>query len=130
MDYEKKIVLAIDDNIQQLTEFKHILIPKYDLRIVKSASEGMSFINKTKADIILLDIDMPNITGFEYLEDIKKIPSYVKVPVIIVSSHTEPDFLKKARGSTAADVLTKPVMPETLINAIEKALADSLEKAE
>jgi len=120
---DKKIVLAIDDNIQQLSEFKSILIPKYDLRVVKSASEAIGFLNKNKSDIILLDIEMPNISGFEFLDDIRKIPSYIAVPIIIVSGHSEKEFLTKARNSSAADVLTKPVQPQALINAIEEALA-------
>ena len=119
----KKIILAIDDNVQQLTEFKHMLVPKYDLRVVKAASEALSFLNKNKSDLILLDIEMPNISGFQFLDDIRKIPSYFEVPIIIVSGNTGQDFFNQARNSSAADVLTKPVAPEALIEAIEKALA-------
>jgi CheY-like chemotaxis protein len=118
----KKIVLSIDDNVQQLTEFKCILVPKYDFRAVKSASEALNFLNNNKVDIILLDIEMPNISGFEFLDDIRKIPSYIMVPIIIVSGNTGEDFYKQARNSSAADVLTKPVEPERLITAIEKNL--------
>jgi len=119
----KKIVLAIDDNLTQLDIFKTILVPKYDLRVVKSASEAMSFINKYKSDLILLDISMPNICGFEFLDDIRKIPSYIDIPIIIVSGNTGEDFFTQARNSTAADVLSKPVTSERLISSIEKALA-------
>ena len=120
---DKKMILAIDDNVQQLSEFKSMLVPQYDLRVVKSASEAIGFLNKNKADVILLDIEMPNISGFDFLEDIRKIPSYIIVPIIIVSGNTGPDFHAKARNSSAANVLTKPVQPEMLINAIEEALA-------
>ena len=118
----KKIVLAIDDNLQQLTEFKLFLVPKYDLRVVKSASDAMSFLNNHESDIILLDIEMPNISGFQFLYDIRKIPSYLDVPIIIVSGNSGEDFLKQARESSAADVLTKPVSQELLISTIEKHL--------
>ena len=120
---ERKVVLAIDDNLQQLNEFKNILIPQYDLRVVKSASEAMSYLNHNTSDIILLDIEMPNISGFEFFSDIRKIPSYLKVPVIIVSGNTSQEFLVKARNSSASDVLTKPVNPQKLIASIEKAIA-------
>jgi CheY-like chemotaxis protein len=120
---DKKMVLAIDDNVQQLSEFKNILIPRYDLRVVKSASEAIGFLNKNKADVILLDIEMPNISGFDFLEDIRKIPSYIIVPIIIVSGNSGLEFSAKARNSSAANVLNKPVQPQTLINAIEEALA-------
>ena len=120
---DKKIVLAIDDNVQQLKEFQYFLVPKYDLRVVKAASEALSFLNKNKSDVILLDIEMPNISGFEFLEDIRKIPSYFAVPIIIVSGNTGEDYFKQARNSSAFDVLTKPVVPEVLVETIERALA-------
>ena len=122
---EKIVILAIDDNVQQLNEFRAILDQNYDLRVVKAASEAISFLNKNMSDIILLDIEMPNITGFEFLDDIKMIPSYFNVPVIIVSGNSGLEFLNKARKSGAADVLTKPVNPEVLINTIEKVYAQS-----
>ena len=119
---DKKIILAIDDNVQQLTEFKTFLVPKYDFRAVKAASEALNFLNNNKVDLILLDIEMPNIDGFEFLGDIRKIPSYVRVPIVIVSAHSGHDFYERARNSSAADVLTKPVKSELLIDVIEKSL--------
>ena len=120
---DKKIVLAIDDNLVQLELFQKLLNSKYDVRVVKSASNALHYLNTNVADIILLDIEMPNITGFDFLEDIRKIPSYMNVPIIIVSGKTGQDFLDQARNSSAFDVLTKPVTPEILTSIIEKALA-------
>ena len=117
------VVLAVDDNVQQLGEFKTILSQKYDLRTVKAASEAISFLNKNKVDVILLDIDMPNISGFEFLGDIRKIPSYFITPIIIVSGNKGQEFLNEAKNSSANDVLIKPVNPSVLIDTIEKAYA-------
>jgi CheY-like chemotaxis protein len=119
---DKKIILAIDDNVQQLQEFKLILVPKFDLRVVKAASEALNFLNSNKVDLVLLDIEMPNISGFEFLKDIRKIPSYIDVPIIIVSGNTGQAFFDQARNSSAACVLTKPVEPKVLIETIEKHL--------
>ena len=119
---DKKIVLAIDDNVVQLKLFKEMLVPAYDLRTVKSASEAMNFMNKNQVDIILLDIEMPNISGFEFLMDIRRIPSYMAVPVIIISGNSSSEFFTEARNSSAADVLTKPVSPDTLVRTINKVL--------
>jgi len=119
----KRIILAIDDNPVQLKLFKEMLAQHYDLRVVKSASEALNFLNSTVADLILLDIEMPNISGFEFFTDIRKIPSYYKVPVIIVSSNTGHEFFSKAKNSGAEDVLTKPVTAEALVNSIEKVFA-------
>jgi len=123
--HNRTIVLAIDDNVQILKEFELFLVPRYDLRVVKAASEAIAFLNKHKCDIILLDIDMPNINGFQFLSDIRKIPSYFKVPIIIVSGNRGEEFFTRARSSSASDVLTKPVTQEQLAGAIEKALIDA-----
>jgi CheY-like chemotaxis protein len=120
----KKVILAIDDNPVDLNTFQGILTPKFILRAAKSASDALAFLNSSEADIILLDIEMPNITGFEFLYDIRKIPSYMAVPIIIVSSKTGEGFFNEARNSSAFDVISKPVIPSKLISSIEKALAE------
>jgi CheY-like chemotaxis protein len=66
---------------------------------------------------------MPGASGFEFLEEIKKIPGNAGAPVIIVSGNSGPEFFDKAGKSSAADVLAKPVVRDALIGAIEKALA-------
>jgi len=121
----KKIVLAIDDNPVQLRLFKEMLVPRYDLRAAKAASEALSFLNTNAVDLILLDIEMPNISGFEFLDDIRKIPSYIGVPIIIVSGNSGAAFMEKARNSSAASVLLKPVDPAVLVNTIEETLTAS-----
>ena len=121
----KKIVLAIDDNVTQLKIYQEMLDHRFDLRVVKSATDGISFMNSNKVDIILLDIDMPNISGFKFLDDIRRIPSYVDVPIIIISGLTGVEFFAEARNSTAFDVLSKPVMTDVLVKTIENALAET-----
>jgi len=120
---EKKIVLAVDDNLQQLSEFKSILIPQYDLRVVKSASEALAFIIRNKLDVILLDIEMPNINGFEFLNDLMRTSSYKNTPIIIVSGNSGQEFMDRAKSFNVFDVLIKPIKPDDLISMIEKALA-------
>ena len=122
-DKDKNIVLAIDDDKIQLAVFKGILARKYDLRTANSASEAMNYINNNPADVILLDFKMPNISGFDFLNDIRKIPSYVDVPIIFVSGNEGKEFLEQAKASTAFAVMSKPVVPEDLIKTIEKAIS-------
>ena len=119
----KKVILAIDDNKMQLEMFEKMLGAKYDVRMADSASKALNFLNTEMAEAILLDIEMPNISGFEFMYDIRRIPSYMNVPIIIVSGKTGQDFFSEARNSGAFDVLSKPVKTESLINAIEKALS-------
>jgi CheY-like chemotaxis protein len=118
----KKVILAIDDNTIQLKVFRGTLSQHYDVRLVKSAPAALGLLKEIDVNIILLDIEMPSVSGFEFLHDIRKIPKYMSVPVIIVTGHTEPDFLEYAKRTSAADVLIKPVSSQVLIETIEKAL--------
>ena len=120
---DKKTVLAIDDNLVQLNMFKNILSKNYNIWTVNSASNALNFLNQNTVDLILLDIEMPNISGFDFLFDIRRIPSYMTVPIIIISGKAGEDFLSAAKESSAADVMGKPVEPDVLIKTIEKVLA-------
>ena len=119
----KKKVLTIDDNQMQLDMFKKMLEVKYDIRTASSATNAISFLNTYQVDLVLLDIEMPNISGFEFLYDIRRIPSYTDVPIIIVSGNTGTEFYNQARNSSAFDVLSKPVTHDLLVKTIEQAFA-------
>ena len=122
----RKSVLIIDDEAMMLELIKKMLEGSYDVSCVNSASAAIHFLNANKVDVILLDITMPNINGFDFLEDIRRIPSYMGAPIIIVSGNTGKEFQDQARNSTAFDVLTKPVKKDLLIEAIEKSLAKKM----
>jgi CheY-like chemotaxis protein len=119
---KRKTIIAIDDNVTQLKVYETCLSSRYDLTLIKSATEAMKIMSKADFDLILLDIEMPDVSGFEFLHEIRKNPRYMIRPVIIVSSHCDKDFLAHAKHSSASEVLTKPVKPDHLFSAIEKAL--------
>ena len=119
----RKSILAIDDNVTQLKIFEKLLKSVYELALVKSASEALGLLQNRSFDLILLDIEMPDVSGFEFLHEIRKIPEYMTKPVVIVTSHSEPDFLAHAKKSSASGVLTKPVDSEQLHKTIELAFS-------
>ncbi|MCL1927314.1 MAG: response regulator [Treponema sp.] len=120
---KQKAILAIDDNATQLKIFEKFLSSSYELALVKSAYEAMGLLQARNFDLILLDIEMPDVSGFEFLHEIRKIPQYMSKPVIIVTSHSEPDILSHAKHSSTSGVLTKPVNSKQLFKAIELAFS-------
>ena len=119
---EKKIILAIDDDPVVLGLFTSLLTPAYDLRISKSAADASIFMDKVKPNLILLDIEMPNISGFEFLHTIKKNPRHMNVPVVVVSGHCDTAFREHAKKGGASAVVPKPVKADELLKSISDAL--------
>jgi len=117
-----KIVLAIDDNLMQLDMYAKMLSGKYDVKTAGSASEALNILNSSKADVILLDIEMPDVSGFDLYNDIRKIPDCAGTPIIIVSGNSDPEFLEKAGKTGAFCVMIKPVKLGALAETIGKAL--------
>jgi PleD family two-component response regulator len=119
---DKKIVLAIDDNKMDLMVLNNFLSQRYDMRVSKSATEALTFLNSTKVDLILLDIAMPNMSGFEFLHEIRKNPRYMQTPVIVVSSHSTPEAIDYVKKHGANEYVPKPVDAKILQQKIETTL--------
>ena len=118
----QKSILAIDDNVTQLNIFRSYLGSRYHLTLVKSAPEALSLMDSRDFDLILLDIEMPDVSGFEFLHEIRKKSRYMTKPVIIISSHSEPELLEHVKNSSASCLLVKPLeSADQLIKAIEEA---------
>jgi PleD family two-component response regulator len=115
---DKRVILAIDDLPMELAVFENILGQTYDLKICSSAPEALTALENVKSDLILLDIEMPGMSGFEFLHQIRKIPKLMNTPVIIVSSHSGEEFTTHATQQGANDLLSKPVNPNELRNRV------------
>jgi putative two-component system response regulator len=121
-DAEKKVVLAVDDSPVHLSVLANFLKNKFTLMAFKTAGEALNHMDAAVIDIILLDIEMPGLSGFEFLRTVRKKPKYWNVPVIIVSGHTEDDVVNHAMKAGADDFVGKPVNQEELLQKIETLL--------
>jgi len=122
MAANKKNILAIDDDPMVLKVLMTLLHPAYELHFSKSAQEAMDLMKKVLPDLILLDINMPGVSGFDFLHKIKEMPDFMNIPVIIVSGHCETEFVIYAERSGASSVVAKPINKESLFREIDKAL--------
>jgi CheY-like chemotaxis protein len=124
----KKTILAIDDMSLNLRTIKITLEKYYDVRVAKSGEQALSVLGTGKIDLILLDIEMPGMSGFETLELIKLQPNAENVPVIFVTSHVSTELIAKALKKGARDYIMKPFEPEVLIRKVYAALNGVSEK--
>jgi putative two-component system response regulator len=120
---EKKIVLAVDDVSENLSLLRSMLEDFFDVRLAKSAKMALSLLENTKVDLILLDIEMPGMSGLEFLNTFReKNPDGKHTPVIIVTSHASTDFVKDAINAGAKDYLVKPIKTEALHKKIDSLI--------
>jgi CheY-like chemotaxis protein len=118
----RKIILAVDDMSMNLRTIKVNLEKFFDVRLAKSGELALSVLKSTRVDLILLDIEMPVMSGFEVLEFIKKLPELKDIPVIFVTSHVSTELITKALKSGATDYVMKPFEPDVLLRKVYAAL--------
>ena len=123
LDARKKILLVDDDEIH-LSTAELFLKDKYQIHKAMSGDEALECLrtNQISPDLIMLDIIMPNMDGWEVFRRIKAIALLKDVPVIFLTSVDEEKNRKKARELGAADYITKPYNMILLKNAIKEVL--------
>ncbi len=124
-------VLAIDDFSMSLLLIKNSLKDLVNVYTVKSATAAMLTLdNVDKISLFLLDLDMPDVSGFEFLDFLSKNPMYEKAPVIIISSNNKIKTIKKVLEYSVVDFVAKPFEAETLREKVSKALGLPYERIE
>ncbi|MDR0556970.1 MAG: response regulator [Treponema sp.] len=118
---DEKTILVIDDSPEILESLNDSLGNDYDVRLAKTASAAWTVLRLTEVNLILLDIEMPGMSGFDFLEIINtKTTVYKNIPVIFISSNAEQETIDKALGMGAAGYIVKPFLPENLCETIER----------
>ncbi|MDR1931009.1 MAG: response regulator [Treponema sp.] len=115
----KKNILAVDDLATQLAMYRLLLGNRYSLRACKSPLGALDLLKKEKMDLIIADIEMPEMTGFEFLREIRQSRTSREVPVIIISSHKD---IAEALKNGANDYIKKPVNPDELREKVKNLL--------
>ena len=122
-EQSENVILAVDDEPINLDIYKRQLdTQKYNLVTALSAAEAEKIMKTQKIDLILLDIMMPHVNGFEFLRRIRKKISYHELPVIIISALDQNRDLIEGLNKGANEYLVKPFHPEQLSLRIENLL--------
>ncbi len=128
------IVLVVDDNQQNL-ELLQVYLEDVDCQSIPACDgpEALDIIAKEPPDLILLDVMMPKMSGFEVCRRIKNDPKTSDIPVIMVTALNEFGDIERAIDSGTDDFLSKPVNKLELLKRIKtmlklKHLSDKLER--
>jgi putative two-component system response regulator len=122
MDDKRQIVMLVDDNTTSLDLGKEILKNRFIVFPIPSGARLLEILSKVIPDLILLDIEMPDMSGYEALKAIKKMPDVANVPVIFVTSKSDSSSELIGLNLGAVDYITKPFSPPLLLKRIENHL--------
>src|ERR1700733_10453974 len=113
--FELKVATGIDDNILIIDDdasiiqlLSHILLGMGNLRFATNGEDALRLVRQSPPDLILLDADMPGMSGVKLFEALKLESAVADVPKIFVTSHTEAGFEVSAFEMGAADFIAKP----------------------
>ena len=113
-DDKKKTILAVDDTPENLDVVKGILVPGYTVKAAVSGKMALKIAEAQPPDLILLDIMMPEMDGYEVCRLLKGNPATAKIPVIFLTAKDETEDETKGLALGAADYILKPVSPPIL----------------
>jgi len=118
----QKTVFVVDDNDTNLSVAKETLKEQYRVMTLPSAVKMFSLIEKVTPDLILLDIEMPEMDGFEALSRLKENAAYSKIPVLFLTSMNDPAITERGFQLGVAGFITKPFSETVLLNLVKTHL--------
>jgi len=126
-------LLLVDDDPTVIQAMSRMLARYPDQRFATSGEAALRLAREVPPDLVLLDVDMPGMSGFEVCEELKADPLMAHVPVIFVTSHDAPALEVAALQNGAADFVTKPLVAEQLTARVRahlraKRLAEDLRR--
>jgi putative two-component system response regulator len=112
-------IVIVDDNVTNLKFAEQALKPYYKVTLLTSAVQTMKFLSKRTPDLILLDINMPEINGYEIFSTIKSIDRLKQIPIIFLTALNDVESELKCLKLGALDFISKPFAPELMLSRIK-----------
>lgn len=115
----KKKLLAVDDNPDNIAIIEELFQEKYDLKTALGGEEALQIALDFNPDIILLDIMMPGMDGYEVCQRLREYPSLVETKIIMVTAKGALEDRVKGYEVGANDFITKPFAEENIRESVE-----------
>ena len=120
---KNKTVLVIDDSTTNIVLLQAILLKKgYEIQTALSVKEAYTIMAKKIPDLILLDLLMPRINGYDFLKEIKSNNTMQNIPVVVVSALTDQENIKKTIEFGAHSFVKKPIEIQNLVELVDSIL--------
>ncbi|MDR2158781.1 MAG: response regulator [Treponema sp.] len=118
----RQVIFLVDDNMANLTAGKAMLKEHYDIFSMPSGTRLFEILEKVTPDLILLDIEMPEMNGYEALKKLKAEKKTCEIPVVFLTARNDPGSELEGLNMGAIDYISKPFSPPLLLKRIENHL--------
>ncbi len=118
----KSIVLVVDDDKTNLVRAQKILTPTYRIAAANSGAAALRYLENNHPDLILLDINMPEMDGFQVMGKIREMDAARDVPVIFLTADNATETEVKCFRMGAVDFVGKPFVPDVLLSRVDKTI--------
>ena len=119
----RRLALIADEDPSILWLLRRALVDDFDLAVAENGLRAVELAGTARPDVILLDLGMPVLDGFGACRQIRA--RFPRIPIVIVSGHTDEDSVRAAFEAGATDYLTKPFTPSQLRARLQACLLRS-----
>jgi putative two-component system response regulator len=127
---KRRTIYLVDDNITNLTMGRNVLAGHYNVATVDSGQRMLKMLEKNIPDMILLDVEMPEMNGYDAIKIIKSKKETQNIPIIFLTAKSDSDSELEGLSLGAIDYITKPFSPPLLLKRIETHLLVESQKKE
>ena len=118
-----KKILVVDDDELVLIAIQELLTPLgFAVTALSSGPEALAQVSGTQFELVILDVSMPEMTGFEVCQKIRQMGAYAETPILMLTARSGEEDRQRGMEAGANLYLPKPISPKRLIALVEEAL--------
>ena len=118
-----KRILLVEDEEDNMQILRDLLAPGYELVEADNGEKALAAVAKQRPDLILMDIQLPIMDGYEATRRLKADPALRSIPIIAITSYALGQDEKRARAAGCDDFVAKPYSPRALLEKIREYLS-------
>ena len=121
----KPTILVVDDSVANLSFIASVLRDHYTVKVAKDGVKGIQLAQNEQPDMVLIDVMMPGLDGYDVCRMLKVDENTHHIPVILLTSQTESDNEQKGLDLGAVDYITRPINPAILLSRVRAHYSDA-----
>jgi two-component system chemotaxis response regulator CheY len=119
-----KVILVVDDSsMMRMTVGRALREAGYDVLEAEDGEKALEQLNNSgKVNLIISDVNMPKMDGITFVQNVKEIPQYKFIPIIMLTTESQQELIEKGKKAGVRAWMVKPFDKQQLLGAIEKLI--------